>query len=72
VGVVTTDLLASKTKFSQRVLDALLGIVLGLLIGQLFPKTEVSYSLAIIAIMLTLISSKSYFIAFSSRCFLLQ
>lgn len=68
-SVITTDLYLSRTKLLHRFSGALIGVAIGLCVGVFLPQSELIYSLAILGIMLTLISFKTYFIAFSTRCF---
>jgi len=68
-SVITTEAVLARSKFMQRFCGAMLGISLGLLLSHFLPQSQLTYSLGVLGIMLTLTSFKNYFIAFSSRCF---
>ena len=68
-SVITIELSSSMKKFYQRLSGALIGVPLGFIVALFVPKSEITYSLAALAIMLTLVAFKRYQVAFASRCF---
>ena len=70
-AVITNDLNRSRKKAGERLIGLFIGIPLGLLVGPFLGKDIVFYSLATFGVMLTLVAFKQYWMAFSSRCFLI-
>ncbi len=68
-SVISAELIISRMKFIQRIVGALVGITVGLSLCPFIAQTPLTYSLAVLGIMLTLTCFKRYFLSFSSRCF---
>ena len=68
-AVITADIGSSKKKMQDRLIGLVIGVPLGFFVGQFLPKTTITYSLAVLALMLTLVAFNKYRVAFGSRCF---
>jgi len=66
-SVVTGDYASAGTKLRNRGLGAVMGVPLGILLGQLLPHTIFAYELAVLASILTLVAFKSYVAGFAAR-----
>lgn len=69
VSVVTGDRREAVGKLGVRTLGVVAGAPLGLAAGWLLPQTQIVYSLALIALLMTLIAIPRYPLAFTLRCF---
>jgi hypothetical protein len=69
VSVVTGDRREAVGKLGVRTMGVVAGAPLGLATGWLLPQTELVYSLALIALLMTLVAIPRYPLAFTLRCF---
>ncbi len=69
VSVVTGDRREAIGKLGVRSVGVLVGAPLGLATGWLLPQTQLVYSLALIALLMTLVAIPRYPLAFTLRCF---
>ncbi len=69
-SVITLGFSSARKKFNDRMIGALVGVPLGLFAAHFAPKSEITYVIAALGIMLTLVSFKRYRLAFGCRCFL--
>jgi hypothetical protein len=69
VSVITGDQRAAIGKFGVRATGVAVGAPIGLLAGWLLPQTQFVYSLALIALLLTLLAIPRYPLAFILRSF---
>ncbi|HVV69355.1 MAG TPA: FUSC family protein [Gammaproteobacteria bacterium] len=68
-AVITADLSSSKKKIQDRLIGLFIGVPLGFFVGQFLPKNIVTYSIAVLAVMMSLVTFKTYRVAFTCRCF---
>jgi hypothetical protein len=69
VSVVTGDRREAIGKLGVRTMGVVLGAPVGLAAGWLLPQTQLVYSLALIALLMTLVAIPRYPLAFTLRCF---
>ncbi len=69
ISVVTGGRREAVGKLGVRTMGVVVGAPLGLAAGWLLPQTEVVYSLALIALLMTLVAIPRYPLAFTLRCF---
>jgi hypothetical protein len=69
ITVITGDHRAAIGKFGIRATGVAIGAPLGLLAGWLLPQTQFVYSLALLALLLTLLAIPRYPVAFTLRSF---
>lgn len=69
VSVVTGGRREAVGKLGVRTMGVVVGAPLGLAAGWLLPQTQVVYSLALIALLMTLVAVPRYPLAFTLRCF---
>lgn len=68
-SVVTGKMDTSPQKFHQRVLGVLIGVPLGILLGQfVIPYTPFNLTFVVCSVFLTLVSFRRYVIAYTFRC----
>ena len=63
-SVITSDFASALPKLRSRVLGALVGVPLGILLGRLIPDTEFVVGVATLVAMLTLVGIRRYVVAF--------
>jgi hypothetical protein len=69
-SVIMTDIATSKKKLHDRIVGAAIGVPIGLALVHILPKTGLTYYLAILGVMVSLVSFKRYILSFMSRsCF---
>jgi hypothetical protein len=69
VSVITGDRREALGKFGVRTTGVVVGAPAGLFVGWLLPQTQLVYSLALIALLVTLIAIPRYPLAFTLRSF---
>lgn len=68
LSVIAIDLPSTRAKFKDRFLGVVAGCPTGFIVGLAVPPTRAIYSLAILGILLSLVSIRTYRLAFSVRC----
>lgn len=68
LSTIAIDLPASRARLRDRMLGAFLGCPAGFLFGLLVPHDRLTFALATMGILLTLVSFRTYRLAFALRC----
>lgn len=68
-SVIYVDRAAAQSKARDRILGAAIGVALGVALGPLLPQGEITYTIAVLLLMLSLVVLPVYPLAFGTRSF---
>lgn len=68
LSTIAIDLPASRAKFKDRTFGALIGCPVGFACGFLLPQNRVTFALATLGILVTLVAFRTYRLGFTFRC----